>query len=243
MARKAHFIYPLRDVLQAKKSVNQTGKENNQPTETEEENMLIIKLTRTQVLQQENRKKEEKAADKKKMSSLSPKRKSQIKPTTKTIVCSNENEGPSKVTKSMKKQITKPLKGTTNPKTKPAHKTIAKSKVLQDGRKEKVKSYKSNTKPKTKTARKILTKKKPMGTKKSSKATPKSFKVVSKVGSKASVKLDTKQDARGEIGPDSVRVVAPDCSCSEGGREQSCWMCRLAQRLGGKNIATTRKGE
>ena len=200
--------------------------------------MLIIKLTRTQLLQQQSKRKEEKAADKKKRNSTSQKLKSQNKPIPKTIVCSNNNAGTPKISKSIKKQVTLPLKRATKPKAKPANKTIDKKRLLKNRNKVKVTSCKNNVKPKTKTVSKVVAKKKPMNTKKTSKASRGSTKVVSRVGSKPTMKVDTQQAKEEEAGRVGGAGPVPDCRCREGGREQSCWMCRLAQRLGGKNIAS-----
>ena len=108
-------------------------------------------------------------------------------------------------------------------------------------------SCKNNVKPKTKTVSKVVAKKKPMNTKKTSKASRGSTKVVSRVGSKPTMKVDTQQATEEEAGRVGGAGPVPDCRCREGGREggreQSCWRCRLAQRLGGKNIATAGNGE
>ena len=67
--------------------------------------MLIIKLTRTQLLQQQSRKKEEKIAVNKKKS-IPVKPKSIKKSKTEGVVSNNKS---SKATKPLKKRVTKPF--------------------------------------------------------------------------------------------------------------------------------------
>ena len=221
--------------------------------------MLIVKLTRTQILQQERKIEEEKQKLKTARKSVKPK--AVIK--RKTTVNVTQNNAKKEVsTETLPNKILSPKIITKSPlvqkvaNTKSPRKSIPKRRVtpgktnnrntksLVGVRFRKVKV----TKRKSPTVRKVARKGK-LRPRVVSKAVPKKKVGTGKPtvpakkpvnGSKASTaaKIEKEGKAEEEKKVEKAEKKTTDCCCSEkdGEEVQSCWMCRLSQRLGGKLI-------
>ena len=218
--------------------------------------MLIVKLTRTQILQQERKLEEEKQKLKTARKSVKPKaaikRKTTVNVTQKKEVSTktlpNKILSPKTITKStfvQKVANTKsPSKSIPKRRVTPgkSNNRNTKSSVGVTFRKVKVTKRKS---PVRKVARKgklrprVVSKavpKKKVGT---GKPTVPAKKPIN--GSKPLATAKFEKEGKAEEEKKQVEKVekkTTDCCCSEkdGEEVQSCWMCRLSQRLGGKLI-------
>ena len=228
--------------------------------------MLIVKLTRTQILQQERKLEEEKQKLKTARKSVKPKaaikRKTTINVTQNNVNVTQNNAKKEVSTKTLPNKILSPktiTKSTFVQKvanTKSPRKSIpkrrvtpgksnnrnTKSSVVVRFRKVKVTKRKS---PVRKVARKgklrprVVSKavpKKKVGT---GKPTVPAKKPIN--GLKPSAAAKNEKEGKAEEEKKQVEKVekkTTDCCCSEKDRDevQSCWMCRLSLRLGGKLI-------
>ena len=223
--------------------------------------MLIIKLTRTQLLQQERKLKEEKQNAKKlvkRPNSTKNNNKTKITPKTPTRqkAC-NKNPKPN-VKPSFRSNCGKKVlnKSQTIPRKQIQRKCVkpASKNNNNHGPKPRLvvgtKTKKINVSQNKSSGKKVL-KKRQLTTTRAKPNTAKNFSC-SNVRSKApAVKIENKSKSVGlGAGPEhkkdfSEKVEKSDCCCSEknkkDGDDQSCWMCRLSQRLGGKLIGNKTK--
>ena len=222
--------------------------------------MLIIKLTRTQLLQQERKLKEEKQRAKKlvkRPNSTKNNNKTKITPKTTRQKACNKNPKPN-VKPSFRSNCGKKVlnKSQTIPRKQIQRKCVkpASKNNNNHGPKPRLmvgtKTKKINVSQNKSSGKKVL-KKRQLTTTRAKPNTAKNFSC-SNVRSKApAVKIENKSKSVGlGAGPEhkkdfSEKVEKSDCCCSEknkkDGDDQSCWMCRLSQRLGGKLIGNKTK--
>ena len=219
--------------------------------------MLLVKLTRTQILQQERKVEEEKQKLKTARKSVKPKAAIKRK-TTVNVTQDNTKKGAS--TETLPKKILSPKNSTKSTfvqkvaNTKSSRKSIPKRRVTLG------KTKIRNTKPsvgvrfrqvkvtKRKSPVRKVARKGKLRPRVVSEAVPKKKVGTGKPtvlakkpinGSKAAAKIEKEGKAEEEKKQaEKVEKKTTDCCCSEkdGEEVQSCWMCRLSQRLGGKLI-------
>ena len=219
--------------------------------------MLIIKLTRTQLLQQERKLKEEKQNAKKlvkRPNSTKNNNKTKITPKTSRQKASNKNPKPN-VKPSFRSNCGKKVlnKSQTIPRKQIQRKCVkpASKNNNNHGPKPRLmvgtKTKKINVSQNKSSGKKVL-KKRQLTTTRAKPNTAKNFSCSNARSKAPAVKIENKSKTVGLGGQEHKKdfpekVEKSDCCCSEkkDGDDQSCWMCRLSQRLGGKLIGNKTK--
>ena len=220
--------------------------------------MLIIKLTRTQLLQQERKLKEEKQNAKKlvkRPNSTKNNKKTKITPKTIRQKACNKNPKPN-VKPSFRSNCGKQVlnKSQTIPRKQIQRKCVkpASKNNNNHGPKPRLmvgtKTKKINVSQNKSSGKKVL--KKRQSTTRAKPNTAKNFSCSNARSKAPAVKIENKSKSVGLGGQEHKKdfpekVEKSDCCCSEknkkDGDDQSCWMCRLSQRLGGKLIGNKTK--